>query len=243
MIDSFLRRFYFYLVLLVYKLLIPYKVEGWENVPDYDDGPYLIVANHFSYFEAPIMGFLLFNPKMRAFASPDTLGEYRLIDSLYRVYNDYIIYVDRGRVDRKALRAGIQTLNDGNWLLIFPEGGITQESIDVAKGGESTVHMQGGYYTREPAVLLPARPGAAMLAAQTNAKILPIVLWGTEDVEENLPRFRRTKITMRIGKALEPMTVPPDLRGRERRAYIDRSSEKIMQAMANLLPEKYRGPY
>lgn len=243
MIDAFLRWIYRYSLLLLYKLVAPYKIEGWENLPDRNDGPYLIVANHFSYFEAPLLMALLISENFRAVAALETGGEARIIDSLYRVYDRYLILVNRGRVDRKSLNAGLQALSERKWVFLFPEGGITEEAIRLASMGLPTDQLQEGYRSRIPAVLLPARPGAAMLATRTNAKVLPIAFVGTELIEANLGRWRRTKITMRIGKPLEPMTLPEGVRGRERRAYLDMVGEKIMDAIADLMPEPYRGDY
>ena len=244
MFDAFLRWFYINLVRFVYFTLMPTTIIGKENMPDPSEGPFLVVGNHFSYFEPPLIGIHFFNKKIRFFVSPDTLGDYAIIDSLYRVYDDQLIYVNRGAVDRKALHAGLNTLRAGNWLIIFPEGGVTAEAINLATRGASTTHMQGAdFYTRKSGQLLRPRPGTAMLATQTEAKILPIGIWGTEKVEDNLRRWRRTRLTMHIGKPLPPMTMPEGVRGRERRAYMDQVGDEIMQAIADLIPEENRGPY
>ena len=243
MIDAFLRWFYRQAAALAFRLVAPYTIEGLENLPDPDDGPYLVIANHFSYFEGPLMGITFLHDKVRFFAAPDTLGEFWLIDSVYHVHRQYLIMIQRGVVDRQALQAGVKTLNEGNWLVIFPEGGITDHSIDIASQGESTTHLRGGYYTREPAELLPARPGTALLATQTEAKILPMAFIGTEHVEGNLRNFRRSRLILRIGKPLPAMTMPEGLRGRERRAHIDRVSDEMMFALADLMPEENKGPY
>ena len=240
---AFLRWFFYYFIALVYRVAMPYKVLGRENIPDVSEGPFMIVANHFSYFEVALIGLNFPLKKIRAFASPDTLGEFGIIDAFYKSYEEQIIYVRRGTADRDSLKAGIKALKDGLWVLIFPEGSVTEESLEVANRGESTSHLQGGYYTRESGQLIKPRSGSALMAIQTQTPVIPVAFWGTEKVEGNIRRFRRTRITMHIGKPLPPFKMPDGVRGRERRAYMDDAAEQIMQAIADLMPEEHRGPY
>ena len=240
--DSFRRRLLRGLAFAGVRLFVPCTVLGGENVPDPKDGPLLLVSNHFSYFEAPLICSLLYHNGFYGFASPDAMSKSKFIANLYNAHPEQIILIKRGAVDRQALQRGLKALQN-DWLMLFPEGGVTAESVGMAVQGESANKLEKRSYTRDPAELFPPRAGSAMLATQSQAKILPIAVWGTEKALPRAKRLRRTHVTMSIGAPLDPMTTPEGLRGRERRAHMDAMSEKIMQAIAALMPEAYRGPY
>ncbi|MEZ4637328.1 MAG: hypothetical protein R2856_20625 [Caldilineaceae bacterium] len=65
--------------------------------------------------------------------------------------------------------------------------------------------------------LAEARPGAAFLAVESEVRILPVALSGTENIWINLSRFRRTPVTITIGEAFGPFKLEAEARGRTRR--------------------------
>jgi 1-acyl-sn-glycerol-3-phosphate acyltransferase len=112
------------------------------------------------------------------------------------------------------LRAGEAILKQNGVLGIFPEGGNWAE------------------------VLRPARPGAAYLASRTQTRILPIGLYGLNDIfPVNLRQ--RPEAHINIGPPVGPFTASG--RGRERREQLDDIGLRIMQSIANLLPDEKRG--
>lgn len=237
------KWYYLTAIKAILRTITSCTILGKENLPDFDDGPYLIISNHFSYLEVPLICALLYNENFYGFASPDAATRSRFIAGMYKTYEEQIILIKRGQVDRKALQKGLDALRNDKWLLLFPEGGVTQESIEMGRQGKSSAELKKRTYSRDPAVLLEPMAGSAMLATQTNAKILPIGIWGGENVEGNLKRYKRTPLTMNIGKPIGPFTTPDVVRGRERRAYLDTVSNGMMRAIADLLPEQHRGPY
>ena len=90
-------------------------------------------------------------------------------------------------------------------------------------------------------VLRPARPGAAFLATRTDARILPVGLYGFTEVFPCLGRFSRARVTIHIGKPFGPLTANGS--GRERRKQLDEIGHKIMRSIAELLPPELRGAY
>ncbi len=86
--------------------------------------------------------------------------------------------------------------------------------------------------------LRPARPGAAFLASQTETKVLPLGIFGLNDI---FPiRLGKKPIgTVRIGKPVGPFTITG--RGRERRKQLDQIGLELMKAIAAQLPDQYRG--
>ena len=214
---------------------------GEENLPDPSNGGLLIVSNHFSVFEIP---YLYTKLPVR----PNFFATFELLETPYlgpgiKAHQDKLIFVNRSTVDREALKSGVNKLKAGEWVTIFPEGSITRESIETAARGEPTAHLPFYWTRHEPVEILPARPGTAWMALQARVPVLPIAFEGTEKIEKNLTQLGRTEVKMHIGKPLEPFEVPAGVRGAAKKELIDRFGDDMMQALAKLLPESYRGVY
>jgi 1-acyl-sn-glycerol-3-phosphate acyltransferase len=124
------------------------------------------------------------------------------------------IYVARGKGDQQALGCALAVLHAGGTLTIAPEGRISRT---------------GG--------LLPGQTGAAYLASRASVPILPLVLYGQEDIGRRLRRLRRARVKVRIGT---PMSFPA---GRVGTRQLEEYTEKMMLALARMLPQRYRGFY
>jgi len=89
-------------------------------------------------------------------------------------------------------------------------------------------------------MLRPARPGAAYLAVRTGAKILPVAFTGFRDIFP-LRLRNKAKVIIRIGKPYGPLKT--DSKGRKKREELDMLGDKIMEEIAALLPDEYRGKF
>ena len=188
------------------------KIIGRENMPQ--DGPLLIVANHFSFVDPPAMiratpwpiefvgGTVLPNAPPIVRWIPGVWGRYKVI---------------RGGDSRYALRAAEAVLKQEGILGIFPEG--------------------GNWAT----VLRPARPGVAFLAARTGTRLLPMGFDGLTEIFPSLRQGRRAQATLRIGKPFGPFEVTG--RGRKRRPQLEEIGHEIMRHIAELIPPEKRGFY
>jgi len=87
-------------------------------------------------------------------------------------------------------------------------------------------------------VLRPARPGAAYLASQTGAKVLPLGIYGLNSIFP-IQLGKRPLAVVKIGKPVGPFTTTG--RGRERREQLDKIGLELMKAIAAQLPDHYRG--
>jgi 1-acyl-sn-glycerol-3-phosphate acyltransferase len=85
---------------------------------------------------------------------------------------------------------------------------------------------------------LRGKPGAAFLADRARVPLVPMVIWGTEDIIPCWKRLRRPVIRCVIGPAF---TLPGS--GRAKGPELDELTEIIMLILARMLPEKYRGVY
>ena len=229
----FLRAF----IYLILRVLVKLTVVGRENLPD-GDGPLILIGNHFSLVEAPLIGLHL--PYDMTFFAAAELQKHPFIRLLYSTAD--VILVHRNQADRAALRQALEALAQGKNLLIMPEGGIDPAHRDALASGQETSANEA-VNSRLSAELIPARPGSAYLATRSSARVLPIAVLGGEQVLGNLRRWRRTKVTMRIGPVFGPLQLDPALRGAARRKQLDAFGNEMMRRIAALMPPENRGPY
>lgn len=221
---------------LFFWLFAKVEVEGLENVPQ--EGPLIVVANHFSYYEVPLIGVTL--PFVPRFFAAAELTEGLFLRLALWINNS--ILVKRGHADREALEEAFEELRNGGILAIFPEGGITEETVAVASQGQSTNQLVG-QHSRVDGKLIPARAGAAFIASRTAVPILPIAIIGTEKLEGNLSLWRKIKVKVRIGRPFGPLVLDPTLRGRAKREQMDKLGHEMMRQVAALMPTENRGYY
>jgi len=183
---------------------------GLENIPE--EPPYILVTNHLSVFDSPLI--LTVCPHTpRAFAASKHKRNpfYALLLTLMGS-----IWVQRGEVDREALRGALDVLRRGEVLGIAPEG----------------------TRARGPYALQPGKVGTAWLATRADVPIVPVGITGTENIKHNLPQLRRTDVHVVVGQPFRlPETGP--VRTQKLREYTD----LVMRRIAELLPEEYRGVY
>jgi len=139
--------------------------------------------------------------------------EHWLVGPTFRAYG--VIGVHRGRPDRKALRSALDGLAEGRLIALAPEG---RQSLT------------GG--------LEEGTEGAAFLAMKSGAQIVPIAMTGTEnEYIYNRKWWRRARVTLSVGK---PFKLPVQA---DRQKMLREGTNQIMESLANLLPESYRGNY
>lgn len=81
--------------------------------------------------------------------------------------------------------------------------------------------------------------GAAFLALKSGAPIVPVAMTGTENdhIFSHMKRFKRAKVTLSVGK---PFYLKEQA---DRQAMLREGTRQIMESLASLLPESYRGNY
>ena len=233
-LRSLIRAF----VRLLFRLALRLEIEGREHLPP--GGPLIIIGNHFSIFEAPLlMVFLPYGDRITWLAATE-LQESRILKALIQLFN--VIPVWRGQPDRAALRRAFDWLAEGGLVGIMPEGGVDDSLRHLTLAGQQTT-LHGGPSSRLDAQLITPRPGAAYLAVRSGTPILPTACLGTERIQANLRRLRRTPVRLIIGPVFGPLVVDETLSKAERRAQLDELGHEMMRHMADLLPPENRGPY
>ena len=127
------------------------RVEGREHIPR--TGPYLLVANHRSHFDPPLLTRAL--GRWVDWAAMVELYRYRALAGFWDALA--AIPVDRSRLDRRAATTVLRRLRAGRVVGIFPEGGIRADERSVLEGG-------------------PLDAGACRLALAAGVPLLPAII-------------------------------------------------------------------
>jgi len=201
MARVFLRAFF--------RLFNRWEVAGRERVPA--EGGVLLVANHTSYADPPIVGTA--SPRPVNFMAKAELFRIPVLGWLIR--RTHAFPVRRGTTDREALRRAIRMLRDGRVLLVFPEG------------------------TRSPdGRVMEAEQGAAFIALSAGAYVVPVAIDGADRVlPRHSPIMRPAKLRVAFG---EPVDLSQLYGQRLTREVLGQASERMMAALRGLLPPERR---
>jgi 1-acyl-sn-glycerol-3-phosphate acyltransferase len=197
----------------IFHVLARVKVRGKENIP-YGE-PYVVATNHISLYDPPLAA--AFWPEMLEIIGASDVFARPGQGQLVRLYN--VIPVHRGEFDRAVLQRVISVIKAGFPLLIAPEGGRSHVTA-----------MRRAY------------PGIAYIVEQTGVPVVPVGLVGTtDDFWQRAKRGERPHLEMRIGKPIK--LLPITGKGAARREARQNNADLVMQHIAALLPEDYRGVY
>jgi 1-acyl-sn-glycerol-3-phosphate acyltransferase len=197
------------IALIIIKLVARIDLKGMEHVPQ--AGALVVVTNHLSSFDT--LSIIGLGPvrQATAFGAIEHRSDFIAGWALDKLG---LIWVRRGEADREAVKIAIDELKAGTAVGVAIEG---------------TRSRTGG--------LLPGKTGAAYLANRANAPIVPMAIWGTEQIISNLKRLRRSTIHIRLG----PVVHLPE--GRANTAKLEEYTDQLMLTLARMLPPEYRGVY
>ncbi|UTT71036.1 1-acyl-sn-glycerol-3-phosphate acyltransferase [Arthrobacter sp. DNA4] len=166
----------------VIKLLFRPWVKGLDNIPA--QGAAIIASNHLSFSDSIFMPLMVRRPvvflaKSEYFTGTGIKG--RLTAAFFRLTNQLPMDRSGGAASAASLNAGMEVLNAGGLLGIYPEG------------------------TRSPdGRLYRGKVGVARLALQAGVPVIPVAMIGTDKVQpigKRLPNIRR--IGMIFGEPLD----------------------------------------
>lgn len=141
------------LCLGVAKVAFRLHVEGQECIPH--TGPVILASNHVSYIDPIIIGIAVRRPVR--FMAKKELFRFPLFGWLIRQFGAFPI--NRDRTNLQAFKRAISLLEAGEIVAIFPEG---------TRG--DGVHLR------------PAKSGIGLIAARTDAPVIPVLHTGTGKV-------------------------------------------------------------
>lgn len=184
------------------------------------NGPVIIASNHASNLDPLVLGGWLVpvvGRRIHWLGKKELFG-WPVVGWLAR--HGGVHPVDRGGADVEAFRLAQRILDEGNILVVYPEGTRSRNGV-----------------------LGDARDGVALLALRTGAPIVPVGIAGSHRV---WPRGRKIpkpggRVVLRIGAPLLlERELPP---GTDRRAAKSLATALLMERIAELLPLDQRGPY
>ena len=142
-INRYWARVYFTCIFL------PVKIEKHSSIAK--DQSYIYLANHFSYLDIAMMGFI---PGDVLFVGKASIRKAPLFGYYFKNLH---IAVDRERLKSRAetMKRTDQALDSGSSIIIFPEGGI---------------------YTKNPPEMIPFKNGAFRMSKEKQIPIIPVTL-------------------------------------------------------------------
>lgn len=195
-----------------FNLLAKPLITGLENIPRY--GPTIVMMNHLSMIDPVVC----IGAVTRRFVIPMTKVEnYHdpLFGLLVKGYAAYM--VDRETVDRKALQTSIALLENGQMILIAPEG------------------------TRHPEGLAPPKDGLTYIALKSDAIVLPTALSDSQDFAAHLKQGKRARVRLNFGR---PFRFRAEGRKRIPRDEMAQMTEESMYQLSKaVLDPVLRGAY
>jgi 1-acyl-sn-glycerol-3-phosphate acyltransferase len=195
-----------------FRLWFNWRLEGLEAIPA--EGALIVAGNHLSYLDPFAHALFVIEAGRR----PRFLAKRELFDNWFVgavLRGAGQISVDRGTGDRSPLDAAARALEEGEVVVIYPEGTTTTTNEDFSPG--------------------PAKTGAVRLSIRSGIPILPVATWGGQYVWRKQGRqslaFGRP-IWLRAGRLLDPReSASPDAETAGARALTD----ELMGELARLV--------
>ena len=133
---------------------IEYCIEGLDQLPD---GPCLVIANHRSYLDGPLLMAAL-PPRFTPVIKQDMADIFFMGRVLRRVGSRFVVREPAMQAGRDTTKL-LQALRDGESLMVFPEGTLSANDT-----------------------LLPFHGGGFFVAAKAGVAVVPAAIDGTPDV-------------------------------------------------------------
>jgi len=189
------------------------KTRGLENIPD---GACIMVANHISNDDPPILGLALRKRRYPFFMAKKELFE--RAEWAYRHLGAFPVY--RGERDQWAFEHVGRVLAAGQMCVLFAEG---------SRAGRGKVQLR------------PAKTGAVRLALHYRVPLVPCALIGPEKLYKlRFTGWRPVTAHVSIGEPVDVCSLAPPTPSKE---DLHDLTTLVMRQLAALLPEENRGVY
>lgn len=197
------------------------NITGFDKVEKVQ-GPVIFVCNHLSNSDGVILSNILKKKYDPFFVAGVKLGG----DPITRVGMNLIkhIPIKPDSADKEAINRIIKAVKSGENLFIFPEGTRSRTGA-----------------------LIEGKKGILLMVRTTKATIVPIGINGTDKLlpiskegDMGGETWNYAKVNVNFG---EPVKLPSKTKEETKHEYDDKCINTIMESIAALLPESYRGVY
>lgn len=206
------------IVAFLCRILFGLRIKGQENIPA--EGGFLLVGNHLHNLD-PVFMLTSSTRPVYYMAKQELFKPWGLRHLITWVG---AFPVNRGKMDRSAIKHGQKVLESGVGLGIYPEGtrSLSRKIVKVL-------------------------PGAGLFATGGEYLIVPCAITGSERLPFNGGKSKgdppqrdpgHKGVLVRFG---EPFRLPEEIDGRKVNAKA--ATDYMMQKVAEMLPEEYRGIY
>ncbi|WP_435788017.1 lysophospholipid acyltransferase family protein [Clostridium sp.] len=195
------------------------ETSGMDKIKEINS-PIIFICNHLSNADGIVMNKLLKEHHV-TFVAGLKLTDNKLTKLGFHVAKT--INIKPNSADKDAISKIVNTLKQGNNIMIFPEG-------TRSRNGK----------------MIEGKKGLILMAKLSKATIIPMGIWGTEKllpIDANdmaSERFHHADVHVNFG---DPILLPSKSVDEDKNQYHDRTMHEIMRSIAILLPEQYRGVY
>jgi 1-acyl-sn-glycerol-3-phosphate acyltransferase len=196
------------LCVIVFNLLYRTRYINGRNIPS--RGGCVVTPNHSSFWDPPLIGTVTFR-RVFKFMARDTLFKIPVWGTLLSWMGAFP--VKRGTIDRKSWAAFVDKVNDGECVMLFPEGTRTTDG-EIQRG----------------------KPGTGMLIYKAKAKVIPVYAHGLFEAwpkGKKLPNFFK-RITVLFG---EPLDLSEYFAREESKQVFIEITDRIMDSIRGLKTE------
>lgn len=188
------------------------RITGTEGIPG--TGPVLLASNHLSGLDTILIP--SFSPRKVQFLAKASLFEGRIGGWFFRQIGAVPVHREAGAAAQAALDAGRRVLAEGQVFAVFPEGSRSRDGR-----------------------LYRGRSGAAFMALETEAVVIPVGLIGTNRKLADPRTGRVPRMELRFGAPVPLDDLAGLPAGRARRE----ATERIMGAIQRLSGQELADAY
>ncbi|NCB02776.1 MAG: 1-acyl-sn-glycerol-3-phosphate acyltransferase [Spirochaetia bacterium] len=196
---------------LLYRVFYTFDASELRNIQK--KGPLLLISNHTNVFDGPLL-YVFMQPSSVLAMAKKELWNHWFTAMVMKSWSS--IPVDRENMTRETMEACFTALKEEKILAIAPEGTRSKDGS-----------LQEG------------KAGVAFIAYKAQVPILPVITLGYNNLKENVKKFRRTPLVIKVGTPFEIIQKS----GRLDAAARSELNDEIMLRLAALLPEDKRGFY
>lgn len=203
-----------FIVIPTLRSIAKFRMEGLDNIPK--RGAFIAAPNHMTDLDPLFLAYILWHgDRVPRFLAKASLFTVPVVGWVLRRTGQ--VPVSRGGLGAGSLAAARQILENGNGVIVYPEGTLTRDP--------DLWPMRG-------------KKGAVLLALEYDIPLVPIAHWGVQRI---LPRWSK-KPSLVPRKQVDVLVGPPvDLsrwKGRARdSAALTEATEHVMNAITALLEE------